>query len=152
VPNIRSYLGEDEAIRNTRAKSTNTKQALEKCVERGAMLEKEAYRGHQMSRKAFSSSEMEEELRRGHCPKKINFEAEQADSRALVTNSNFRKVVKSQSMQRTTLIGHKRGLKRDARESRVLYTFTFIMALVLFASAVLSVDIPDFVSGVSGLP
>ena len=119
---------------------------------RGSVLEKEAYRGHQMSRKAVSWSEMEEELGKGHCPKKINFEAEQVDSRALVTNSNFRKVLKSQSMQRTTLIGHKRGLKRDFRESRVLYTFTFIMALVLFASAVLSVDIPDFVSGVSGLP
>lgn len=139
-------------IRNIGAKSTNATHAPEKCVARSSLFEKEAHRGHQMSRRAFSCSEMEEELRRGHCPKKINFEAEQADSRALVTNSNFREVLKSQSMQRTSLIGHKRGLKRDGRESRLLYTFTFIMALVLFASAVLSADIPDFVSGVSGLP
>jgi hypothetical protein len=95
---------------------------------------------------------MEEELWRGHCPKKIDFEVEQADSRALVTNSNFGKVLMSQRMQRTSLIGHKRGLKRDVRESRLLCTFAFLMALVLFASAVLSVDIPDFISGVSGLP
>ena len=98
VPNVRSSLGENEAIGNIRAKSTNTKQALKKNVGRSTLFEQEAYRCHQMSRRAFPESEMEEELWRGHCPKKIDFEVEQADSRALVTNSNFGKVLMSQRM------------------------------------------------------